>query len=260
MPLTYYGVAIGTLIGFSRDPKDQYGRWYHGHVDIATPSGTWTSALDVDTPYGLGVRYRTSSESSTAGLGVVGTLPSGFHLLAADSASGAIDYLRSPFLQNVIIVFRRLALLGLPRRIQPLPPPLAPGLPPIPQTKPPIPDSLVEAMLRFLQRVSFSNGPHIRLAVRPWLLSNGDNALTALEAELTGQRKVYLFGEPYTSGQGVHDSHQNQGDPAGSQWWSTDGIWQDGAVAVERPDGSLFFWQVKFDSQASSTDNNGHPL
>jgi uncharacterized protein YukJ len=27
---------------------------------------------------------------------------------------------------------------------------------------------------------------------------------------------------------GMHNIHQNQGDPAGSQWWNDNGIWQDG--------------------------------
>lgn len=44
MPLTQYGVAIGTLVRFYRDPVDAFGRWYHGHVEVATPSGVWTKA------------------------------------------------------------------------------------------------------------------------------------------------------------------------------------------------------------------------
>jgi len=88
-----------------------------------------------------------------------------------------------------------------------------------------------------------------------------DNALSVLEAELVGERKVYVFGERFRDGgRGVHDVHQNQGDPAGSRWWEQNGIWQDGAVAVERLDGSLFFWQVKFNSQASRTDDEAHPI
>jgi uncharacterized protein YukJ len=97
------------------------------------------------------------------------------------------------------------------------------------------------------------------LHIRPWLRSDGNNALTALESELTGNRKVYLFGERFTTGQGVHDVHQNQGDPIGSQWWEDNGIWQDGAVGVQREDGTLFMWQVRFNSQATNTDNAGHP-
>jgi len=99
-----------------------------------------------------------------------------------------------------------------------------------------------------------------RFRIHPWISSNGDNALSTLESELLADRKVYLFGERFTSGNGVHDVHQNQGDPAGSQWWAQNGTWQDGAAAVERGDGTLFFWQVRFDPQATNTDQNGHPI
>jgi uncharacterized protein YukJ len=36
----------------------------------------------------------------------------------------------------------------------------------------------------------------------------------------------------------MHNIHQNQGDPAGSQWWGENGIWQDGGTLAEQPDGS----------------------
>jgi uncharacterized protein YukJ len=58
----------------------------------------------------------------------------------------------------------------------------------------------------------------------------------------------------------VHDVHQNQGDPVGSTFAASNGIWQDGVVAVRQPDGSLFVWQVRFESQATATDASGHPL
>jgi hypothetical protein len=51
------------------------------------------------------------------------------------------------------------------------------------------------------------------------LTSDGNNALLALEAELIGQRKIYLFGELFSGAdQGVHDVHQNQGDPSRPIW------------------------------------------
>ena len=58
MPLSDYGVAIGTYISFARDPQDQYGHWYHGHLTIQTPAGQYQSALDVDTPSGVGVSFK----------------------------------------------------------------------------------------------------------------------------------------------------------------------------------------------------------
>jgi uncharacterized protein YukJ len=83
--------------------------------------------------------------------------------------------------------------------------------------------------------------------------------MSALEAQLPRATPIYIFGAHYQQGLGVHDVHMNQGDPAGSQWWSTDGIWQDGAVLLERPDATVFGWQVKFNSQSLKTDLDGHP-
>jgi uncharacterized protein YukJ len=72
---------------------------------------------------------------------------------------------------------------------------------------------------------------------------------------------VYVFGDRFGgTDQGVHDVHQNQGDPAGSQRWNLNGTWQDGVVAVERPDSTLFVWQLRFNSQSLKTDASGHPI
>ena len=85
-------------------------------------------------------------------------------------------------------------------------------------------------------------------------------AATALESVLQVGSRTLVFGEPFTSGLGVHNIHQNQGDPAGSQWWDENGTWQDGATLVLRPDGGYAVFVSKFTSQASTTDDDGHPL
>lgn len=267
MPLDHYGVAIGDVIRFSRDPRDQYGRWYHGHLEISTPGGTWTSALDVDTPTGLGIRYRTSSGLAPSVLGPVTGMALGFHQLAPSANGGAIDYVRSAFLQDRALFLRRAAILGMPRIPVPIPPPLPdpvpmlpPGGIPIPRPEPPEPDSPKEVLLRWLLPLNRIGLVRVLFNMRPWIKSDGDNALSALEQHLAPGRRAFIFGERYTTGDGVHDVHQNQGDPAGSQWWGKNGIWQDGAVGVIQPDGKLYFWQVRFESQATSTDANGHPL
>jgi uncharacterized protein YukJ len=72
-----------------------------------------------------------------------------------------------------------------------------------------------------------------------------------------------VFGEPFTQGLGMHNIHQNQGDPAGSQWWDENGTWQDGAVAVAGPepgpDATRAVFVSRFSTQASVTDDAGHP-
>jgi Uncharacterized conserved protein (DUF2278) len=258
MPMDHYGVAIGDLIRFYRDPPNNFGRWFHGHVEISTPSGTWTSALDVDTPTGLGISYRLSGDLTPADLGPVASLPNGFHLLPSSPASGAIDYLRSGFLQDNFLWFLKATAVGLPRTPQPLPPrsPHATAMKP----KLSVHEDLLQKFLNSVHQFDYWLPKAIPLHIRPWLRSDGNNALTALDAELIENRKVYLFGERFNTGQGVHNVHQNQGDPAGSQWWNENGIWQDGAVGVQREDATLFIWQVRFNSQATKTDNAGHPL
>ena len=58
----------------------------------------------------------------------------------------------------------------------------------------------------------------------------------------------------------MHNIHQNQGDPAGSQWWDENAIWQDGATLTERPDGGFDVFISKFSTQSTQTGDDGHPL
>ena len=48
----------------------------------------------------------------------------------------------------------------------------------------------------------------------PWKSGTGIQALTDLEAVIAQGVRFYIFGEPFTTGLGVHNIHQNQGDPA----------------------------------------------
>jgi Uncharacterized conserved protein (DUF2278) len=273
MPLPRYGVAIGTFVSFARDPQDQFGHWYHGHLTIATPQGQYASALDVDTPSGIGVSYRISPSLSRSDLGPIAGLPNGWHALTSDSSSGALDYLRSPIFQDTLL-HRNVPRIG-PFLAGPVKTPSLPGPPPHgpeepaatelaqPAAPPESEAARVEssryARLPALVRSGIEFAPFLRL-IRPWITSTGDNALSALEAQLPAASRIYLFGDHYQQGLGVHDVHMNQGDPVGSQWWSTNGIWQDGAVFLERLDGTIFGWQVKFNSQAFKTDSAGHPI
>jgi uncharacterized protein YukJ len=76
----------------------------------------------------------------------------------------------------------------------------------------------------------------------------------------TNGLSVLVFGEPFTSGLGLHNTHQNQGDPAGSRWWAENGIWQDGCTLLQQLGTEYSAFMNKFTSQAYETDNEGHPL
>ena len=73
----------------------------------------------------------------------------------------------------------------------------------------------------------------------PWKQGTSRDALDDLEPLLQNPKRLFIFGEPFTSGLGVHNIHQNQGDPPESQWWVENGIWQDGATLTKRQDDTI---------------------
>lgn len=232
MPLSDYGVAIGTYVTFARDPQDQYGHWYHGHLTIYTPAGNYQSALDVDTPTGVGVSFKTVEHLDASRFATISSLSNGWHQLLSTPTSGALDYIRSELL-----------LARCPRRVI--------------TTR----SSLNPWRFRFhwiKEQVLWMLCLVLRQR-RGWISSTGDNALSTLEQLLPNCKRVFIFGEHYTNGLGVHDVHMNQGDPSGSAWYASNGIWQDGGVVIQRPDDSFVAWLVRFNSQSLDTDDNGHP-
>ena len=69
-----------------------------------------------------------------------------------------------------------------------------------------------------------------------------------------------MFGEPFTTGRGVHNVHQNQGDPVGSAFAAENAIWQDGATIIESTSGKFTAFLNKFKTQSFKTDDNGRPV
>jgi len=223
MPLPAYGVLIGTLNHFTREDPNNYGSWYHGKLYVDTPAGQYEGAVDVSTPNGVKVQYRVVRRLSHLALTPILSLPAGWHALASTRLSGALDYVRSPLLGAGPA--SRYFGFWLFRR-----------------------ESLLGRLLRWLETLR-----------SPWIDSTGDNALNALETQLLGSVRVFVFGAPYTTGQGVHDIHMNQGDPAG-QFQHLDGIWQDGGALIERPSGELVAFLVKFETQPLHTNSLGLPI
>src|SRR5215211_6332921 len=96
MPLTHYGVLLGTKVGYHRDPPDNFGKFYHGHIDVQTPGGLYNTAIDVDSNRpGVSVQWRILPLRVTEWSPVFG-LADGFHLLASNETTGAVDYYRDP--------------------------------------------------------------------------------------------------------------------------------------------------------------------
>lgn len=223
MPLEHgYGVLRGTLVGHERDRPDNQGRWYHVMLTIDVVGVTYKAAVDVDSHQSAtGVQWKVVPANGTD-LGPPASLPVGWHPLTSTATSGALDHIRHPISRT--FRFIRPAL----------------------------------AHRRMLGWTRWSRW--ISVVHRPWRSGSSLEASTALEQILTIGGQVLVWGEPFSTGLGVHNVHQNQGDPVGSQWALSNGIWQDGAVAVPRPDGSFVTFLPRFSSQATATDDQGHPL
>lgn len=222
MPLQNgYGVVIGTLDHYVRDPINDYGQYYHENVYVATPAGLYHCAIDVDTKMtNDGIEWRVVPLVASDLKGIA-ALANGWHLLASSPVSGALDNIRTTAFHRpgcAIWFFRY--------------------------------DPFLEALRRWL---------NIRINP-PWSAGTSVDALNVYEPLLTGAQRLFIFGEPFTyGGLGVHNIHQNQGDPSGSQWWAENGIWQDGATIIEK-NGAYVAFLTKFKTQAYETDNDGHPL
>jgi hypothetical protein len=93
----------------------------------------------------------------------------------------------------------------------------------------------------------------------PWNKGTGIQALTDLEAIIAQGVRFYIFGEPFSNGLGVHNIHQNQGDPVGEGHDAENAIWQDGGTIIETAQGEIFGFLNKFKTQAFKTDDLGHP-
>ena len=245
MPLDHgYGVVAGTYVSFERDDPDHFGHWYNGKLHLQTPGGQYEAALDVDTPSGVGVSYRVVDDLQLNDIADLQSLPNGFSALASTPYSGALDYVRSPMLADGSLAawIRRLTA---GRRVRTTSSAWGPTLL----------DRLLATVGRFRLRLPL----RLRWRSFPWVASDGDNALNALEHLLPQAVRLFVLGEPYTSGHGVHNVHMNQGDPPGPHQ-PEDGIWQDGAVVLAAADGSVRIWQVKFNTQSLNTGPDGLPV
>jgi hypothetical protein len=265
MSLANYGVLLGTVTSFTRDPQHDFGHWYHGHIGISAGGAAYQAALDVDAPASVGVSYRLVTDLHVGDIAALAAMPDGWHPLTSSASSGALDYVRSPLLANRLWWTLKKATSTVYRLAkQPAPgdpvygPDLADDLAHGLHTAQRVAERVVpQRVTRQLHRLPWPAHWHWRFF--PWHSSDGDNALDALAPHVAAASRAYLFGQAFTTGLGVHDVHLNQGDPAGSQWYPTNGTWQDGAVMLEKPDGSVVVWQIKFNTQSMDTDEDGHP-
>ena len=209
MPLPYgYGVVVGDFVNY----QTEQGQWFHVDMNINAGGATYQAAVDVNEQTSV-FQYQIFDGLDQSLFSPISALSDGWHLLAPNPNSGAMDYARSPILQ------RPLGCLGL--------------------------------IFGLWNAVTGGS-------VQTWTNVTGNEAGEALVAMVTGSKKVYAFGEPYTSGLGVHNVHCNQGDPPGAHQ-SDDGIWQDGCVFAIKSDGTLSAYLGKFAAQTLNTNDQGLP-
>ncbi|WP_026555105.1 DUF2278 family protein [Arthrobacter sp. 35W] len=217
-----YGIVAGTRQSYYRDPVNNYGQYYHANLMVGTPSGTYHCAIDVDShSVPNGVQWRVV-KLKPAMLKGVDALADGWHPLASNATSGALDYIRNPDLRR--------------RWCRWWPGPLH----------------------RFNLQLPFVRWPLCNI---PWKSGVSTDALADLEPLIAQAQRVFVFGEPFHDGNlGVHNIHQNQGDPIGSDFSASNAIWQDGGTILQLPDGSYWAFCNKFQTQSDHTDNTGRPL
>lgn len=220
MPLDRYGVLSGVLASHVRDTPDSQGRWFHVNLTVTAANGQYRCAIDVDSHQSNTGVEWRVVPISAQHVASMLALPQGYHDLAHTSTSGAWDYVRSSLFRM------RLGCLFVM-----------------------MPDGVVRWLMGLFEAL-----------LNMWQQGNNQQAATSLEAVLVPGRRVLVWGEPFTTGLGMHNVHQNQGDPAGSRWWKENGIWQDGGTLAEQADGTWVAFINKFTSQAYRTDDQGHPV
>ena len=99
MPLPNYGVLCGTFNDFKKEDPNNFGQWFHGFIYVNTPIGVYECAVDVNSPTGQ-FEYMMLGGLDPTMFTNISSLPDGYHELPRNSASGAIDYIRSPFVNQ----------------------------------------------------------------------------------------------------------------------------------------------------------------
>jgi hypothetical protein len=93
--LADYGVVIGTY----DHAGTHQGQWLHEMIYLRAAGQLYECAVDVNEPNGI-FQYQLLGGLDPGMFQPISSLPDGYHRLARNSSSGAIDYLRSPLIQQ----------------------------------------------------------------------------------------------------------------------------------------------------------------
>lgn len=90
-----YGVVLGKYLNYSRNQ----GQWLHVDFNIQAGQQIYQAAVDVNEPNGQ-FQYQVFNQLDLGLFAPISSLPDGWHRLARDPSSGAMDYARSPIFQR----------------------------------------------------------------------------------------------------------------------------------------------------------------
>lgn len=273
-----YGVLLGTLTGYRRDDPNDFGRFMHGVLTVSASGSEYKCAVDVDTRNGaIPIQWRIQPLRSSE-WGALFQLTDGWHALVSSAQSGAVDYIRDPRLRDLIFIPEYVEA-----RVEHRFPNVEWSGYQMPHQMPVVrkgerfehvrarfgsagDDELLRAPVGHASRI-LSSGLKIATASgkivsfqSPWNSGSSEQALTDLESVISNPIRVMVFGAPFRIGRGVHDIHQNQGDPVGGGFDQENAIWQDGVTIAIRADGTASAFMNKFSTQADATDDGGHPV
>ncbi len=99
MSLPDYGVLCGGFNRFEKENTNDFGQWFHGFIFVNTPQGIYECAVDVNSPTGQ-FEHMMLGGLDPAQFTNISNLTDGYHALQRTPASGAIDYIRSPFVNQ----------------------------------------------------------------------------------------------------------------------------------------------------------------
>jgi hypothetical protein len=204
-----YGVLVGTLYKYYCDHAFTGRKYYHCNLKVQAGKKVFRCPVDLDSKHDAHGIEWRVIELDPGNFQFFLHLPMGWHPLDSTPDSGALDYYLTPLLQ------------------------------PSCDTVSAVPEPGIDSASIKLECE----------ASAAWKYGTGSTAFRDLEPLLKDSRKLFVFGEPFRTGNGVHNIHQNQGDPPESQWHHENGEWQDGAVMVLRHNHTLAAFLCKFNTQ-----------
>ena len=91
--------AYGVLIGPFDHSGEHQGQWLHALLYINANRQMYECAVDVNEPNGA-FQYQVFNKLDASLFQTIASMPDGYHTLARNDSSGAMDYARSPIFQK----------------------------------------------------------------------------------------------------------------------------------------------------------------